>query len=35
MDDQFNQLDTDIWSHEIQMNGFGFVLPLPLILILD
>ncbi|KAF5646355.1 glycoside hydrolase family 16 [Fusarium sp. NRRL 52700] len=23
MDDQFQKLDTDIWSHEVQMNGFG------------
>ncbi|KAF4334979.1 glycoside hydrolase family 16 [Fusarium beomiforme] len=23
MDDQFSKLDTDIWSHEVQMNGFG------------
>ncbi|KAF5554621.1 glycoside hydrolase family 16 [Fusarium mexicanum] len=23
MDDQFQKLDTDVWSHEVQMNGFG------------
>lgn len=25
MDDHFAELDTKVWSHEVQLNGFGFV----------